>query len=166
MSVQLGQFGVSERLILWRCLLRHMCPVMMHIPVRYLVRLLRLFLSILSIFVWWLPSKRSVCACLLEFTFFRLLTLSFIMFLMWFSGRIDVFHDSKNGKIISLQRHFYRMSQIVHFSGKIILDFVQYNDWSFLPLQGSGVKLILYLVFIYLCAVYVRFELMLVVVAF
>ena len=32
MSIQLGQFGVSERLILCRCLLRPMCPVMMHIP--------------------------------------------------------------------------------------------------------------------------------------
>ena len=31
MSIQLGQFGVSERLILCRCLLRPMCPVMMHI---------------------------------------------------------------------------------------------------------------------------------------
>ena len=88
MSVQLGLFGVSERLILWRCLLRPMCPVMMHIPVRYLVRLLRLFVSILSVFVWWLPSIRSVCACLLEFHLVcvRLLTLSFITFLMWFSG--------------------------------------------------------------------------------
>ena len=79
-------FGVSERLIL--CLLRPMCPVMMHIPVRYLVRLLRLFVSILSVFLWWLPSMRSVCACLLEFHLVcvRLLTLSFIMFLMWLSG--------------------------------------------------------------------------------
>ena len=39
MSVQLGQFGVSERLILWRCLLRPMCPVMMHIPIRFCIRL-------------------------------------------------------------------------------------------------------------------------------
>ena len=67
MSIQLGQFGVSERLILCRCLLRPMYPVMMHIPVRYLVRLLRLFVSILSVFLWWLPSMRSVCARLLEF---------------------------------------------------------------------------------------------------
>ena len=82
MSVQLGQLDVLERLILWRCLLRPMCPV------RYVVRLLRLFVSILSVFVWWLPSIRSVCACLLEFHLLcvRLLTLSFIMFLMWFSG--------------------------------------------------------------------------------
>ena len=65
MSIQLGQFGVSERLILCMCLLRPMCPVMMHIPVRYLVRLLRLFVSILSVFLWWLPSMRLVCACLL-----------------------------------------------------------------------------------------------------
>ena len=88
MSIQLGQFGVSERLILCRCLLRPMCPVMMHIPVRYLVRLLRLFVSILSVFLWWLPSMRSVCACLLEshLVCVRLLTLSFIMFLMWLSG--------------------------------------------------------------------------------
>ena len=47
--------------------MRPICPVMMHIPVRYLVRLLRLFVSILSVFLWWLPSIRSVCACLLEF---------------------------------------------------------------------------------------------------
>ena len=79
---------MSERLILCRCLLRPMCPVMMHIPVRYLVRLLRLFVSILSVFLWWLPSMRSVCACLLEFHLVcvRLLTLSFIIFLMWLSG--------------------------------------------------------------------------------
>ena len=88
MSIQLGQFGVSERLILCRCLLRPMCPVMMHIPVRYFVRLLRLFVSILSVFLWWLPSMRSVCACMLVFHLVcvRLLTLSFIMFLMWLSG--------------------------------------------------------------------------------
>ena len=61
-----------------------MCPVMMHIP----VRLLRLFVSILRVFVWWLPSIRSVCACLLVFHVLRvrLLTLSLIMFLMWLSG--------------------------------------------------------------------------------
>ena len=60
----------------------------MHIPVRYLVRLLRLFVSILRVFVWWLPSIRSVCACLLMFhlLWVRLLTLSLIMFLMWLSG--------------------------------------------------------------------------------
>ena len=55
-SIQLGQFGVSEQLILCRCLLRPMCPVMMHITVRYLVRLLRLFVSIISVFLWWMPS--------------------------------------------------------------------------------------------------------------
>ena len=61
-----------------------MCPVLMHIP----VRLLRLFVSILSVFLWCLPSMRSVCACLLEFHLVCewLLTLSFIMFLMWLSG--------------------------------------------------------------------------------
>ena len=66
-----------------------MCPVMMHIPVRYLERLLRFFVSILSVSVWSLPSIRSVCACLLEFHILclRLLTLSFIMFLMWLSGK-------------------------------------------------------------------------------
>ena len=91
-SVQLGQLDVSERFILWRCLLRPMCPVMMNIPVRYLVRLLRLFVSILRVFVWWLPSIRSVCACLLvlHLLWVRLLTLSLIMFLMWLSGtRLD-----------------------------------------------------------------------------
>ena len=69
------------------CLLRPMCPVMMHIPVRYLVRSLRLFVSTLRVFVWWLPSIRSVCACLLEFhlLWVRLLTLSLIVFLMWLS---------------------------------------------------------------------------------
>ena len=61
---------------------------MMQIPVRYLMQLLRFFVSNLSVFVWWLPSIRSVCACLLEFHLVcvRLLTLSFIMFLMWLSG--------------------------------------------------------------------------------
>ena len=59
---------------------------MMRIPV-HLVRLLCLFVSILSVFVW-LSSIRSVFACLLEFHLVcvMLLTMSFIMFLMWFSG--------------------------------------------------------------------------------
>ena len=48
----------------------------------------RAIISILSVFLWCLPSMRSVCACLLEFHLVcvRLLTLSFIMFLMWLSG--------------------------------------------------------------------------------
>ena len=55
---------------------------------RAIVKVVCTFVSILSVFLWWLPSIRSVCACLLEFHLVcvRLLTLSFIMFLMWLSG--------------------------------------------------------------------------------
>ena len=55
---------------------------------RAIVKVVFKYFNFLSVFVWLLPSIRSVSACLLEFYLFcvRLLTLSFIMFLMWLSG--------------------------------------------------------------------------------